>query len=692
MTGGISLFPLVPWPLIAFLGAIGLVLVAISAWRRSRGTVLRALALAVLVLALLNPGVARESRTPQTDIAVIVVDESASQKIGDRKAQAEKALDQARVALARHPDLEVKVVRPGGTALEAGEEGTRLFSALDQALADVPRSRLAGALLITDGQVHDVPRDNARLDIGAPVHVMLTGRRGEKDRRLVLEQVPAFGLVGQNITVGVRVIDQQVEAPAGGRTTAQIVIRRDGIQIHSIQAPIGEAVQASFPLEHAGRSIVELEVEAAGNELSLVNNRIVTGINGVRDRLRVLLISGQPHAGERVWRNLLKADPSVDLVHFTILRPPEKDDLTPLRELALIVFPVQELFEVKIKDFNLIIFDRYMERDILPPAYMRNIERYVREGGALLFAVGPEYAGIRSLFRTPLAPIVPVAPTGEVFEEGFRPAITDVGRRHPVTAALPQSGIDKPAWGRWFRHVDGQVRSGNVLLEGFGGRPLFVVDRVEKGRVAQLMSDHMWLWAREYEGGGPQAEILRRLAHWLMKEPELEEESLSLAAQGNQIVIERRSLDPAVPTVTVTAPSGATEKITLSPTPSGFARATLPVSEIGLFRAEDGSRTALAAVGSASSPELSDLRATTQRLEPLVQATGGGFAWIADDGVPELRRTRPGRDTAGRGWLGLRQNEAYVVTGANRVSLLPGLLVLALAVGSLMGAWWREGR
>ena len=692
MMVGIDFFPLVPWPFVAVFGVLGAVLVAIAVWRRSRGTVLRAAGLAILVLVLLNPGVARESRTPQPDIAVIVVDESASQKIGDRKAQTEKALDQARAALAKHPDLEVKVVRPGGSALEAGEEGTRLFSALEQGLADVPRSRLAGAVLITDGQVHDVPREAAELAIGAPVHAMITGRRGEKDRRLVLEQIPAFGLVGQNVTVGVRVLDQPGDPAANRGATARIVVRRDLVQIDSIQAPIGESVQASFPLEHAGRTIVELEVEAAPDELSLINNRIVTGINGVRDRLRVLLISGQPHAGDRVWRNLLKADPSVDLVHFTILRPPEKDDRTPLRELALIVFPVQELFEVKIKDFNLIIFNRYIERDILPPAYMRNIERYVREGGALLLSVGPEYAGIRSMFRTPLAPIIPVAPTGEVFEEGFRPAITDVGRRHPVTAALPQSGIDKPAWGRWFRHIDGQPRSGNVLLDGVGGRPLFVVDRVEKGRVAQLMSDHMWLWAREYEGGGPQAEILRRLAHWLMKEPELEEESLWLSTQGNQLTVERRSLDPAVPTVTVIAPSGATEKLTLSPMPSGFARATIAVSEIGLYRAEDGTRTALAALGSPSSPELTDLRATIQRLEPLLQATGGGVAWVADDGVPELRRTRPGRDTAGRGWLGLRENYTYVVTGANRVSLLPGLLVLLIAVGTLMGAWWREGR
>ena len=96
-------------------------------------------------------------------------------------------------------------------------------------------------------------------------------------------------------------------------------------------------------------------------------------INGVRDRLRVLLVSGEPHAGERTWRNLLKSDASVDLVHFTILRPPEKQDGVPVDELSLIAFPTRELFIEKIEDFDLIIFDRYRRRGILPSLYLENI-------------------------------------------------------------------------------------------------------------------------------------------------------------------------------------------------------------------------------------------------------------------------------------------------------------------------------
>ena len=165
------------------------------------------------------------------------------------------------------------------------------------------------------------------------------------------------------------------------------------------------------------------------------------------------MVSGQPYPGLRVWRNLLKADPAVDLVHFTILRPPEKQDGTPIRELALIAFPSRELFEVKLKEFDLIIFDNYSRRGLLPLIYLENIARYVEEGGALLEAAGPQFAEPLSLYRTPLARVLPGRPTGETFERGFRPVVTEAGQRHPVTAGLAAAS-GEPDWGRWFRQLD----------------------------------------------------------------------------------------------------------------------------------------------------------------------------------------------------------------------------------------------
>jgi hypothetical protein len=683
VTSGFEFAPLVPWPLIAGLAGAAALLLILSAWRRGRGTVFRACAMAVLVLALANPRSVKENREAQPDVAIVVVDQSQSQTIGNRKAESEAALEALKSRLARFPDLEARVVRSAGES--GGDGGTHLFQALNQAMAQITRQRFAGAVLITDGQVHDVPAEASK--VAGPLHVLLSGRRDEKDRRLTVVQAPRYGIVGKEVMVSYRIDDRP--AARGGR--ARLRLRRDGVEITSARVPVGSVQQIAVALEHGGPTVVELEVEATGNELSTLNNRSVIAINGVRDRLRVLLISGQPHAGERTWRNLLKSDPSVDLVHFTILRPPEKDDMTPLRELALIVFPIQELFEVKPKDFNLIVFDRYVVRGVLPPSYLRNIENYVREGGAMMLAVGPEFAGLRSLFHTPLGAVMPGTPTGEVLEQGYRPIITEVGSRHPVTATLVADPLAAPRWGRWFRQIEAGREAGNILMDGIEKRPLLIVNRVDKGRVAQLMSDHMWLWARQFEGGGPQAEILRRLAHWLMKEPDLEEESLVARADGGRLAIERRSLTTKVPPVTVTAPSGATETVTLKAQRGGRARATMAAPEAGLYHVADGTRTALAAVGALNAPELMDLRATDERLGPTAAATGGAVAWIAD-GVPEIRRPRAGRDTAGRGWIGLRRNESYLVIGVLQVSLLPGILVLALVLGGLTAAWWREGR
>jgi hypothetical protein len=408
--------------------------------------------------------------------------------------------------------------------------------------------------------------------------------------------------------------------------------------------------------------------------------------------MRVLLISGEPHAGERTWRNLLKSDPSVDLVHFTILRPPEKDDQTPLKELALISFPVRELFEEKLHDFDLIIFDRYRRRSVLPMAYYQNIADYVKGGGALLMAVGPEFAGADTPYKTALADLLPAMPTGQVVEEEFLPHVTDVGRRHPVTAGLPGSEVNPPHWGSWMRIIGSTVSgSGTVVMDGAEGLPLLVLDRVGDGRVAELMGDTAWLWTRGWQGGGPQAELLRRLAHWLMKEPELEENQLTAEIRGERLLIQRRSLVKGDAEVTVTAPDGKEGKLSLADQGDGREIGELAVDQAGLWRVGDGERVALAALGSLNPIEMADLRATPDKLRPVVEATGGGLRWI-DDGLPDTRRIFGDEAGAGNGWFGFRSNDDRIVTAVLDIPLLPGPLLLLLAFGGLILAWWREGK
>ena len=686
---------LMPWAVLAVLAALALGALGFGLLRSARGVGWRALALAVIFAALANPVLVEEEREALPDIAAIVVDKSPSQAIGDRPRQTAATLAHVKERLSRLEDLEVRVIEAGApseAATTGPADGTRLFSTIAKALSDVPRKRMAGTILITDGQVHDVPKAARAegLPFAGPLHVLISGARGENDRRLVIEQAPSYGIVGKEVEIRVRIEDT---AKSGGQARLRLVI--DGGAERVIGARIGETSTISIKLEHAGPNIAEIAADAgeSESELTLANNRAVVAVNGVRERLRVLLVSGEPHPGGRVWRNLLKADPSVDLVHFTILRPPEKQDSTPVHELSLIAFPIRELFEVKLDEFDLIIFDRYRRRGVLPPVYLRNIARYVEEGGgAVLEAVGPEFATPLSLFRTPLGNLLPGAPTGVVYQQGLRPRLAATGRRHPVSAELPGDHPDTPRWGRWFRQIEVSPRRGMVLMEGISRRPLLIVDRVGKGRVGQILSDHIWLWSRGFEGGGPHSELLRRLAHWLMKEPDLEENDLSASYQGNRLRIVRRSIKPDLTPVRLTAPSGAVETITLKEDAGGRSIARVLVKETGLYRVSDGTRTALAAVGTFNPLEYADLRATDQRLKGLVKATRGGTAWIAEHPAIELRRVRPGRTTAGRGWFGLVANRDYMVRSVTEAPLMPSLLLLLFGLGALMLAWHREGR
>ncbi|HMA15416.1 MAG TPA: hypothetical protein VKP12_11555, partial [Kiloniellaceae bacterium] len=585
--------PLLPLWLVGGLAVVALLLLAVALWRRAAGVWWRAGAYAVLLLALANPSIIEEQRDPLSDVAFIVADESTSQEIEQRGSQTEQAVSHLLAQIEGLEDTEVRLIRAGDAAGALDVEGTHLFTPLRQALAKVPRQRVSAVIVVSDGQIHDLPESLESLGIDAPVHLLLTGRPDEADRRLTVIRAPSFGIVGDRLTLTLRV-DDLPAAAAGGR--ARVVLRQDGVATQGIDARIGVEEEMTFQLDRRGPSVLEIEVQPGPEELTLANNRAAVVVNGVRDRLRVLLVSGEPHAGERAWRNILKSDPSVDLVHFTILRPPEKQDGTPIRELSLIAFPTRELFEVKLDEFDLIIFDRYRRRGVLPTIYLENVANYVENGGALLEAGGPSFATPLSLYRTPLGRVLPAEPSGETIEAGFQPRLSDLGTRHPVTAGLDGSGDpgEAPTWGRWFRQIDGDTNRGNVLMQGIDQRPLLILDRFSEGRVAQIMSDHMWLWSRGFEGGGPQAELLRRISHWLMKEPDLEEEDLRAEVRGGQLTIIRRSLSVTLPEVTVTLPSGETRRLSLSEDAAGRSIAMLAAEENGLYRITDGNLTTLA--------------------------------------------------------------------------------------------------
>ncbi|MEH6741079.1 MAG: hypothetical protein V7695_21400 [Sulfitobacter sp.] len=679
MTSSIVFDPLVPWALLVMVAVITALGVLLALIRGLRGWGLRGLAGLVVLAALSGPSFQQEDRAPLSDIVLMLEDESASQRLSDRADQTSTAANRISAQIKARPNTELRrITVPDGQ----GDAGTELMTALSDALAEEPRARVAGIIALTDGRVHDA---DLPVDLPAPFHVLLSGKDTDWDRRLSVIGAPAFAIIGEPVVLTLRVDDLGAAPTSEGFADLDISIDSDEAQ--RFRVPIGEDLELPVTLPHGGRNVLRFSVPKTDGELTDRNNAAVIQMNGVRDRLRVLLVSGQPHAGGRTWRNLLKSDSSVDLVHFTILRPPEKQDGVPVSELSLIAFPTRELFMEKIDDFDLIIFDRYKRRGILPTLYLDNIANYVRSGGAVLVSAGPDFASADSLYRTPLGEVLPANPTARVLDEPYLPIVSDLGNRHPVTSKLPQNG----EWGRWLRQIDITATSGDIVMTGIDERPLLVLDRVEEGRVALLASDHAWLWSRGYEGGGPQLELLRRLAHWMMGEPELEEEALTANAEGQTMYIERRSLSEEVPPLTITSPDGTVTELLLEPSAPGRFGATFTGSEIGLYRLENGDQVSVIGLGPAAPREFVETIADATILQPAVKALRGGVQDI-EDGLPRIRNVRAGRPAAGRGWIGFTPREAYETRDVRQTPILPGWLVLLLSAGLITAAWLREGR
>ncbi|MDF1856642.1 hypothetical protein [Pseudooceanicola sp.] len=683
MTGTLVFDPLLPWPLLAGLAALCGAGILLALWRGLSGWALRALAALVVLGALAGPAFRQEDRAPLTDIVLLVEDRSASQGLADRPGQIDSAMAALEARLSARPNTEVRrvLVKDG-----AENAGTEAMSALAEALAEEPRGRVAGTIIVSDGRIHDADRAP---DLPAPLHLLLTGQPEDWDRRLIVANAPAFAILGEPVTLTLRIEDMGA-APAGPGE-APLDISVDGGEPQRFMVEIGRDIDLPITLPHGGRNVIQFSVPEAAGELTARNNTALVQMNGVRDRLRVLLVSGEPHAGGRTWRNLLKSDSSVDLVHFTILRPPSKQDGVPVSELSLIAFPTRELFLEKINDFDLIIFDRYKRRGILPSLYLDNVRQYVEDGGALLIAAGPDFATADSIYRSPLAAILPARPSARIIERAFRPTVTDLGSRHPVTAGLSNEWTGD--WGRWLRQIDvlPEAGHGQVVMSGVDDRPLLVLDRVGEGRVALLASDHAWLWSRGYEGGGPQLELLRRLAHWMMKEPELEEEALWAEPTGQTMQIIRRTLAESVPPVEVTTPSGEIVVLDLQEVMPGRFETMWRGPEIGLYRLKNGDAEAVIGLGPAAPREFEATIASGAALEPAIDAVRGGVQALSD-GLPSIRDVRIGRPAAGRGWIGLTPRDAYVTRNVSLTPILPEWLVLLLAAGLILAAWLREGR
>jgi hypothetical protein len=329
---------------------------------------------------------------------------------------------------------------------------------------------------------------------------------------------------------------------------------------------------------------------------------------------------------------------------------------------------------------------------------LANVADYVRRGGAVLVASGPAFGGADSIARTPLNEILPAKPTGQVFERGFTPLISELGQRHPVTVGLdafaisPEAEDGSPGWGRWFRLIDTEADKGDVIMTGLDEKPLLVLDRVGEGRIAMLLSDHAWLWSRGFEGGGPQLEFLRRLAHWTMKEPELEEERISAVVQGNKATIMLQSLADDRGPISLTRPDGIVAELETTDTAPGRWTAEFKGEANGIYRLEVDELKAVFAIGPSAPREFEKTIANVDVLQSILAATNGGVLRLEEFVAPRLRSVRSGRSASGRGWLGVTPRNAYLATDIRLTPILPAWTFMVLVAGLMLAAWRWEGR
>lgn len=691
--GNLALDPLIglPW-IIGLTVLIFIASIAVGAGRlRSQFT--RLTAGLLLLVGLLNPQAVEEDRETLPDTVILIEDRSDSMKFGKRDIALNEMSASLKSTFRADGNLDIVTI-----SIPQDNDGTLLAAAMSDALAGTPSERLAGVIAMTDGRAHDISEATASfLPEGVPFHSLIIGESEARDRRILATKAPKFGVVGEQAE-----FELLVEDPGFEGERARIELKLNGDVKARFPITIGRPLSIPLEIERRGSNTVEMTVQGVEGELTLNNNLFVSEIQGVRDRLRVLLITGEPHNGGRAWRNLLKSDPALDLVQFTILTSQNKDTNAKERELSLIQFPTRQLFEERLDEFDLIIFDQYERRSqtrargrsrpTIPPQYFQNITRYVEEGGALLLATGPAFATPASLYRTSLVSVLPARPTGETITGAFKPELNDKGRRHPITADF--QGNEDQSWGPWYRVIDNDPIGGDVLMDGPDGVPLFVIDKVRDGRVAMLMSDQAWLWAKGHEGGGPYREMFRRTAHWLMGEPELDAETLSAVRDGDDLVITRKSLDEVDSRVKVISPDGTTRNVTLDRIADGLYRATLPLQGQGAYRLQSDDISTITAVGSLNPKEYENLLPTEDILTPLTEATDGLIksVQLEASNIPDIRRTRAGRATAGSNWMGLVSHEAYTVTQSRRTPLAPGLFIFALFFLFLAWAWRREGR
>ena len=680
----VNFYPLFSYESTFLISLIFILILALYFYFYLKNFFLRIFIFLILLILVFNPLINSMRKLHHKDILIVMYDKTQSVIETKKIDQLIKVKKNIKDIIVDEEKLEIVEIEVNNLNNKDGKIQTKIITNVQKAFQKLEKNRVAGVIIVTDGIIHDLDKiEEDFIDI--PIHFFLLGNKNERDRSIITENIPEYAVVGKPIDFMFKIIDENFQE----EVSASFIL--DGMQILTKTFITNINHQIKLPINHAGENLLEIKINNHPNEITFANNYKVFKINGIHEKLRVMLISGEPNMGLRNWRNILNSDPSIELLHFTILRPPSKRDLTPVKELALIPFPSQELFSADISKFSLIILDQYTLQGILPKKYLDNIVDYVIGGGAILNISGQEYLSDRSLLNSSLVNILPTRPE-EFFIGPFLPSLTDLGKRHPITNTLEKAFKDNK-WGKWFSFIKANKISGQTLMSA-NKYPLLIINEVSQGRVAQILSDQSWVWNKDRENKGPLVELLRNTIHWLLKTPELQENYLNVIKNNNFITLNLNSLNEGDTSAIITSPSGENLFVLMKDNKNGSLFGKFESTEYGKFNIKVNDIEKDFFIGITDSKELEKVSSSSFLINSFFEKNKQylySITWLGDS-IPKIVKVFNKNNIAGSNWVGLlekkvQKNDTFINKELINWSLIMPLLLLLLFM-----CWYRENR
>jgi len=641
--------------------------------------------LILLIILILNPSINKDKKEYYKDIVLLVSDKSLSISETNKTEEVLNIKKKIINKIQNFSDIEIRNIEISNKnfPIEKNDQGTFIIRQIKQEINSLNKKRIAGIIVITDGQIFDKPKIESALS-KIPLHFIIAGSKNEKDRVIITEGIPNYAIIGEKIKFSLK-IDSWID---DNKIATDVFL--DGKNIFNENLIPNKFHEIEVPIYHSGKNILEIRISQSQNELTFFNNKKIREINGIHDKLRVMLISGEPNMGLRSWRNILNSDPSIELIHFTILRPPSKRDFTPVKELSLIPFPTQELFAADISKFSLIIFDQYSLQGVLPEKYMNNITEFVLKGGALLDIAGSNHTSQNNIINSPIKKILPSKSEGKNFVEAFTPKLTEIGKRHPITNNLDQN-YEVNRWGEWYRHIKTKKIFGKTLLEN-DNYPIMIVGTIGKGRVAQILSDQSWIWIKSNQNKGPLISLLRNTIHWLLKNPELEEDFFTFSKEKNLIKLRLNTLNDQDAAAKIYHPTGKVTNLLLKNNARGQLTGSFLYSERGKYKIIANYKEKVFYPDSKDIIELERVLSSDKKLKEFVKLNNNISLYWADEKIPEITKIYNNNNIFGKNWIGIIERKIRKDNLQLKQSLIPWYFLLPFIIILFLLVWYRENK